>query len=287
MISLIICSRRSDIPQTLKDNINSSIGVDYELVIIDNSNNRYSIFSAYNEGTRRAKYPYLCFMHEDILFHTKDWGVRVLEHFEDKTVGLIGVVGGHYIPKCPASWWSTECRSGLILQGQFIDEIYTIEKTVWRRYKPDNSESVEVAVVDGLWFCVTKDLFLNIKFDEQVFSGFHCYDTDICFQILNTGYSVNVIFDILIEHQSYGNQDYSFYNERNKCFNKWVEKLPIIKGITLTDVDVTDRLQFALELNKELLRRLKAEQELQNARKSKAYRLGSILLKPFKFLFRI
>lgn len=286
MISIIICSRKPDIPDNLKSNIIDTIGADYELIVIDNSENKYSIFSAYNEGVRRAKFPYLCFMHEDILFHTEDWGVKVIEYFKDKTVGLIGVVGGHYMPECPASWWSTECRSGKILQGQFNDEKYTTEKFEWRRYKPDDSERVEVAVVDGLWFCIPKDLFLDIKFDEQVFSGFHCYDTDICYQISNTGCSVNVVFDILIEHKSYGNQDLSFYKERTKCFNKWAENLPLIKGTTLIDIDVTDRLQFVLELNKELHRRLKTEQELQNARKSKAYRLGSILLKPFKLLFR-
>lgn len=286
MISLVICSRQQDIPQSLKDNIAETIGVEYELVLVDNSKNLYSIFQAYNQGVQRAIFPYVCFMHEDILFHTVDWGVKVIEHFKDKTIGLIGVVGGHYMPKCPASWWSTECHSGQILQGQFNDDKYTIEKFEWRRYKPENSERVEVAVVDGLWFCVLKDLFLDIKFDEQVFSGFHCYDTDICCQISNTGYSVNVVFDILIEHKSYGNQDLSFYNERTKCFNKWAENLPLVKGTSLTDVDVTDRLQFVLELNKELHRRLKTEQELQNARKSKAYRLGSILLKPFKLLFR-
>lgn len=286
MISLIICSRKPYIPDDLKLNIAKTIGIAYELIVIDNSENKYSIFSAYNEGVRRAKFPYVCFMHEDILFHTEDWGVKVTEHFKDKTIGLIGVVGGHYMPKCPASWWSTECRSGQVLQGQLVDKKYSTEKFIWERYKPEDSNWVEVAAVDGLWFCVPKDLFNTIRFDEEAFSGFHCYDTDICYQISNTGYSVNVVFDILIEHKSYGNQDLSFYNERTKCFNKWAENLPLIKGTTLTDIDVTDRLQFVLELNKELYRRLKTEQELQNARKSKAYRLGSILLKPFKLLFR-
>lgn len=40
MISIIICSTHNDIPDVLKENIKDSIGVPYELVIIDNSKKR-------------------------------------------------------------------------------------------------------------------------------------------------------------------------------------------------------------------------------------------------------
>ena len=101
MISLIICSRSSDIDVALKENIKNTIGTDYELVIIDNSNNDYSIFSAYNEGVRRAKGDILCFMHEDILYRTEDWGKKIIAHFEDKSIGLIGFAGTHFLPSTP------------------------------------------------------------------------------------------------------------------------------------------------------------------------------------------
>ena len=41
MITLIICSRNSDISNELKRNIAITIGVEYELVVIDNSKNDY------------------------------------------------------------------------------------------------------------------------------------------------------------------------------------------------------------------------------------------------------
>lgn len=75
MISIIICSRNKNIDSELEQNILDTIGnIVYEVINIDNSTNNYSIFQAYNKGTQIAKYPYLCFMHEDILFHTADWG---------------------------------------------------------------------------------------------------------------------------------------------------------------------------------------------------------------------
>ena len=62
MISIIICSRKANVPKELKENIASTIGCEYELCVIDNSRNEYNIFSAYNEGIRRAKGDILCFM---------------------------------------------------------------------------------------------------------------------------------------------------------------------------------------------------------------------------------
>ena len=281
MISIIICSRKSVIPEELEFNISSTIGVSYECIIIDNSQNNHTIFSAYNEGVRRAKYHYLCFMHEDILFHTVNWGKRVVEHFENKKVGLIGVIGSHYMPNCPASWWSTECRSGQIIQGQIENNNYSTNLFEWNRNNTDKSESIEVVTVDGLWFCMPKEIFDNISFDEITYSGFHCYDTDICFQTQNIGYLVKVVFDILIEHKSYGNQDQRFFDERIKCFEKWSELLPVIKGITLSDVEIYDREQFVIEINKELSRRLKVENELYKVRLSRAYRIGKKIVKIF------
>lgn len=76
MISIIICSRHHTLDEELRGNIKATIGNDilYEIVCIDNSNNCHSIFSAYEEGVKKAKGNYLCFMHEDIRFHSADWG---------------------------------------------------------------------------------------------------------------------------------------------------------------------------------------------------------------------
>lgn len=74
MLSLIICSRTPQISEELEKNIAETIGCEYELVVIDNSKNKYSIFRAYNEGVRLAKGDNLCFMHDDILYKTADWG---------------------------------------------------------------------------------------------------------------------------------------------------------------------------------------------------------------------
>ena len=54
MISCVICSRQPDISAELKENIASTIGCEYELIVIDNSKNEHSIYSAYNQGVVKS-----------------------------------------------------------------------------------------------------------------------------------------------------------------------------------------------------------------------------------------
>ena len=104
MISIIICSRESDIPEGLKNNIRETVGLEYELIIVDNKQHHQSIFKAYNYGVDRARYDTLCFLHDDILFHTPKWGEVVLDQLNYPFVGLIGVAGGVLAPRVPVQW---------------------------------------------------------------------------------------------------------------------------------------------------------------------------------------
>lgn len=234
MISLIICSRQSDIPQSLKNNITKTIGLEYELIIIDNSENKFSIFQAYNEGVLRAKGNILCFMHEDILYHTQDWGEKVIEHFKDKKLGLIGVIGSHYLLDTPSTLFSTDYCSGKILQGyKDKDGFYKVFED--NRRVIDYDLSIEVAAIDGLWFCIPKIRFEKVSFDEKTFKGWHAYDIDICMQIIESGFEVKVVNDVLIEHSSYGNCDSSLYWSLKLFYNKWMNRLPVIRGIEISE----------------------------------------------------
>lgn len=288
MISLIICSRQPDIPQELKDNIAETIGVEYELVVIDNSKNQYSFFQAYNEGVRRSQYPYLCFMHDDVLYHTQDWGTKVVEHFKDDKVGMIGVAGGHCMLNTPSSWW----HSGLISKNYIQNDFNQINKEIQSEFLSKSNfnlynNSVEVVAVDGFWFCLRKSLFTTIHFDEINYKSFHCYDLDICFQVRNIDYKIFVVSNILLEHFSHGTVDSSLIEYLKIFYNKWKEQLPQIAGIKISQHELEIRTEFVNE-NFELLKYLiKSQSELANIRKSKTYRLGKFILKPFNFISNI
>jgi len=223
MLSIIICSRTGVIPDTFKDNIHQTVGCEYELVVIDNSNNDYSIFSAYNRGVSLSKYSSLCFVHEDVAFVTPNWGLKVLDHLQTPEIGFIGVAGGRAVLRVPYDWSSFESMRNIINSHYSKNNQCIDEKTL----RPSNPQNIkeECLVLDGVFLCVNKALFSKISFDEQI-GGFHCYDLDICLQAAKNKYQNYMIFDIDIKHFSLGNFDKSYIEAILLFHRKWNAYLP-------------------------------------------------------------
>lgn len=224
MISIVICSRSSSIGEELQENIALTIGVPYELVVIDNSCNKYTIFEAYNLGVQKSKFPYLCFMHDDILYHTKDWGSKVINYFADGTTGAIGIAGSPYATYLPGSWWGGELVNETLMRVDGI-KLKPTTKSIGCAFP--SSGKTAVAVLDGVWLCIRKSIFSDISFDEESYTGFHFYDVDISLQIIAQGHQNYSINDIFISHSSPSNVN------RNWCENalifnkKWADFLPL------------------------------------------------------------
>lgn len=271
MISCIICSRQSDIPEELKKNIATTIGCEYEVIIIDNSQKEFTIFSAYTEGVHRANGDILCFMHEDILFHSNNWGNIVQSHLCNEKIGLLGVMGGHYLPDFPASWMSLCVLSGQNIQGYFENKLYKTEyHEFWSRKR---SNSTEVAAVDGMWFCVQKKMFDLIAFDTELFSDYHCYDLDLCMQVIDKGLQVHVAHDILIEHKSCGSMDVRYFIELDKFYTKWKDKLPLCRCWNISEVDIKERLILAEMFMNEKRNYVQLKEELIRIKSSLCYKM--------------
>ena len=225
MISIIICSRHPDISASLRENIKETIGVEYEIIAVDNSNNEYSIFSAYNKGFSQSQFPCLCFLHEDVLFRTKDWGINLVNHLVDKKTGIIGVAGGKMMTKVPASW-AVGGRCIHIIQHQNSKKSAPVAVK-----EPQNftGERLPVVLLDGVFLAMRKDLFDVVRFDETI-PGFHGYDFDISAQAVIAGFNNYVVYDILLEHFSEGNRDASYYINLTNIHKKWENKLPLFSN---------------------------------------------------------
>jgi hypothetical protein len=128
MISVIICSRSTN--QTLVNNIEATIGVPYEVILIDNSNNEHSICTAYNLGVKKSKYATLCFMHDDIAYQSNNWGNAVLNHFNNEQVNAIGIAGTPYYSFMPGPWWGSGIFYEHILQSSQTDKHPVLNQTV-------------------------------------------------------------------------------------------------------------------------------------------------------------
>jgi len=225
LISIVICARGSNLSDELSNNIKDTIGVPYEVIIIDNSANKYTIFEAYNIGVEQSKFPYLCFMHDDIYYHTNNWGKLVEAHFSDEKTGAIGIAGTPYVPLMPGAWWDGEMVNVNIIPWNATNGQFTLTA-----YPPVKTNKNRVVVIDGVWFCIKKAVFDQVKFDEEHYKGFHYYDVDISLQAHQAGYHVYSIFDILIEHFSKGDMNKNWCNNALVFKNKWQAILPVAVG---------------------------------------------------------
>ena len=178
MISIIVCSLGPILKESLLENIRETVGIPYELIPVDNSSGRYTIFEAYNYGASQAKYELLCFMHEDILFHTTGWGKIAAGKLGNKQVGVIGVAGSVYKSASPSPWWISDLEDQTAYQRFNLLQHFSTGIKRQHAGGADKDLWDEVVVLDGVWLCCRRDIWLETPFDSQKYNGFHFYDLD-------------------------------------------------------------------------------------------------------------
>ena len=132
MLSIIICSISSDHLNALKQNIQQTIGSEYEIISIDNREKHWPIAKVYNYGAQQAKYPYLFFVHEDVRLHSKDWGNFIVKKLDEPNCGVIGFAGSKLRLACHSGWYQYHEANvsylyqglGLGLSGFFVVNAY-------------------------------------------------------------------------------------------------------------------------------------------------------------------
>lgn len=88
MVSIIICSVSPHLLKDLQQNIAQTIGVEYEIIAIDNREKHWPIAKVYNYGAQQAKYPYLFFVHEDIRLLSDKWGELIISKLAEPDCGV-------------------------------------------------------------------------------------------------------------------------------------------------------------------------------------------------------
>lgn len=241
-VSIIICSRSGNISSELELNIRETAGFEYDLIVIDNSKNDYSIFQAYNRGIEKSKADILCFVHEDVLFHTKNWGSILVDLFErDKNLGIIGIAGSQIKTKSPSGWWN--CHQDF-RSANLIQHLGDGSKEHWN-YGFENTNESEVAVIDGVFMALRRSN--TLRFNESL-KGFHNYDLSICLDYTSAGYKIMVTNQILIEHFSLGKIDSAWYEAAIKFEKMYRKSLPLktnrISNRTLDRLEYSNRFLF-------------------------------------------
>lgn len=221
MLSIIVSSCEDSLLSNLSNSIENTVGIEYELIPIKNERAKYSLSEAYNLGASKARFETLLFVHEDVIFHTKNWGRQLASHMETlPNVGVVGIAGSTYKPFVPGSWHFE--RNGP-LSFNFIQGFkYSSESNQLRQL---NASSVRpVVCLDGVFLAIKRSAFETVRFDETV-EGFHGYDVDFSLRVAEN-YQNFFVPDILIEHLSEGKINDQWLINALKVQQRWKTKLP-------------------------------------------------------------
>jgi len=144
----------------------------FELISVNNTAGTFqSAAKALNHMGRQAQGEYLMFAHQDVILPSKRW----LEDTETILAGIpdLGVAG---------------C-AGVDENGQqqgFIRDRYHL----WGR---PFAEPKAVQTLDESVLIVPHPVFKDIQFDEENFTGWHCYGADYCLRAKSSGLGIYVI----------------------------------------------------------------------------------------------
>lgn len=208
MISVLICSVNRGLLEKVTENIRNTIGIPFEILSFDNRIAKKGICEVYNQLASKSKFEYLCFIHEDVLLRTDDWGKIITEIFlSHPTTGLVGIAGSKY-KSAHFSGWYTGVKE--LDCANYIHQYSS--KTEHVLLSPSGNKLEEVVCIDGVFMCCTKSSWSKISFDEKLLKGFHFYDIDFSLRMAHE-YKVLVTFDIELVHITTGG-DYS---------NNWVK----------------------------------------------------------------
>jgi len=240
MVSIIICSRENTISQELSVNIAETVSCAYELIVIDNSKNIYSIFEAYNLGIDRSNGEYLCFMHDDIFIHSGGWGNTIQNIFsDDRQIGLIGVAGAKIKTKMPSAWWDCPEDQKVI----HIIQHYPNQEKEIVKLGFGTEQYVEAVAIDGVFMAMRRDN--RIRFNTKM-TGFHNYDLNISFEYKKHGYKIIVTNKILTEHFSLGTLNEAWVRSTHKIHDIYIKLLPLSNREKLLSkkIEVANAKQF-------------------------------------------
>ena len=222
MISIIICSIDQQKFSKVSESISETIGADYEIIKVDNLVNNFSICKAYNYGVKYAKGDYLCFMHEDIIFKSDDWGTSLIEFVDNnKDCGIIGFAGTDYVSSFHAFWW----YNGNIARNYSTLSSDNADSLILKRTH-SNQKFIPVTVLDGLFLFCKKDVWELEPFDEVTFDHFHFYDMDFSISKTINGKQNYVCNTVDLIHLSSGTLARPHFDNAIKFRAKYKDILP-------------------------------------------------------------
>ncbi len=223
MISIVVCSVKPTLAAQFMSSVKSTIGdVEHEFLIFDNRDSELGIAAVYNRCAEQAKYPMLCFAHEDVIVNTKNWGRKIVDKLNEPDCGVVGFAGSTVKSRGYSGWGQNPTYNRCNFIQHFADgskkRFSNIDKSVCFD---------SVVTLDGLALFVRKNVWNDNKFDEDLLKGFHCYDIDFTLQV-NLNYNNYICNCMEVEHLSTGSYNKAWFSDTKLLHDqKWGDILPV------------------------------------------------------------
>lgn len=181
-IAFIICSNNDMLLNECLLFINNLIvpnDITVQTIVVKETS---SMTSGYNEAMNSSDAKYKVYLHQDVLITNKNFIYDILSVFEDKNVGMLGVVGNTSLPESGCPW---EFGENERIGEACMDHILFSEHKVFSKVQPPYQEAI---VLDGLLMATQYD----IPWREDLFKGWHLYDCSQSIEFQKAGYKVVV-----------------------------------------------------------------------------------------------
>ena len=223
MITFLVCSIREASARDLAANLAATCGVEFELLVHDNRETHWGLARVYNHLADRARFPLLCFIHEDVRFLSPPaWGPELVRFYAaNARAGVVGFAGSQVKSRIASGWVNLSRYS----RENFVQHIGG-GRTRAKRNNPKGEAFSQVSVVDGLCLFAPREVWRAHRFDEATFAGFHLYDLDFCTQVAST-HANHVCHTVLAEHFSLGSFGEDWCDATDAYHRKWAGRLPL------------------------------------------------------------
>lgn len=205
-ISFVVCSITPSKLAALRANLDLLIpGEGWELIHIDDAR---SLAEGYNRGLEQVEGELVVLCHDDIVILCDEFEAKLRQYLVQFDV--IGVAGSTQISGPAWAWAGVPHLWSWV--GHPRDD-GSPNATVAGLYGPCISGA---QVMDGLFLAGRRSAFDKVRFDAQIFDGFHGYDLDFSYRASMAGLSCGICLDLTVFHESNGNfgEQYRYYANR-------------------------------------------------------------------------
>lgn len=220
-LSVILSTRQVDEEYIKHMQKTSGLGDRLEILTATNQGDK-GLAQVYNELSTVAANAYQLFVHDDLIFETQDWGLKLINHLNKGTYDIIGMAGVRNELPASGCWWTnTRNMVGIVNHIQYGQKYASV-------YSKEQGNKIEpVIIVDGLFIAVNTEV-VSQKWDESI-PGFHFYDLGFCFPCYLDGYNIGVVTDIRITHKSIGVTNQQWDENRMLFADKYKDELPCLQ----------------------------------------------------------